>query len=572
MRVLSDGRTDFCAESRVREGSAKGGETVKKRITALIISFAIALLCLSSCGSDTATVLRFGTETQAVTFDPQIAEDGTAKMIVRNTFEGLVRPDADGEISEGVAEKWDISPDGLTYTFYLREDAAWHLTKNAVKQLEGKLPEGFYTKSASSDIIAPKVTAADFVFALRRALDPATNAPDAGLLSSVVNAREVLAGTKSVGELGVSAPDERTLVIKLSERNDAFLSVLTEPVCMPCNETFFNACGGRYGLLIAYSMSNGPFYLSFFDETTYRVRKSTDYSGAHAAKADTLWFYYRTDADTVLQKLADKEYSGAYVTDAQLKSLSVGKTDEVIQVADTNRVFLINNKNEKLAIKELRDAFLYATDVSSIAADANETAAVFPVPDAACEDGATPPVSVYDESKVSDALDKALEVYETDSLTLTVLCEKKDSETLRRQLQRWQRVFGIRLEIKLEEVDRQTLLSRVAGSDWEIAFYPLRVSSDDAGALFGGFMTESPSSLTGTANEKLDSLISSYTASAGDARTKLLSEICSLLVSDGAVLPVWKETSCFVCTEGVHGVYVGAGADRRYFENAYIDK
>ena len=85
-------------------------------------------------------------------------------------------------------------------------------------------------------------------------------------------------------EIGVSAPDEKTLVIRLAERNDAFLSVLAEPVSMPCNETFFNACGGRYGLLIAYSLSNGPFYLSYFDETTYRLRKSADYTGAHAAE------------------------------------------------------------------------------------------------------------------------------------------------------------------------------------------------------------------------------------------------------------------------------------------------
>ncbi len=544
---------------------------MKKRIAAAFAAVTAVLLCFSACGSETATVLRFAVETQAVTFDPQIAESGTAKTVVRNTFEGLVRPDENGNISPGVAEKWVISSDGLTYTFYLREGAVWHITKNAADQLTGKLPEDFAPATEDGGYVMPSVTAYDFVFAFRRALDPSTGAPDAELLSSVANARESLAGTVQPSSIGVSAPDEKTLVIRLAERNDAFLSVLTEPVCMPCNETFFSACSGRYGLLIAYSLSNGPFYLSYFDDTTYRLRKNTDYVGEHAAKADTLWFYYDSDSDTVLQKLKNKNYSGAYVTGAQLKQLSPGKNDEVKSVADTNRVFLINNRNEKLAVKELRDAFLFATDTAAIAADAGEDAAVFPVPDIACVENAAAPASLYDKTKVSDALDAALKAAETDSFSLTVLCEKKDAETLRRQLQRWQKIFGVRLEIKLEETDAQTLLSRVSGSDWEIAFYPLRVSSDDAGALFGEFVTDSSSSLTGTSNEETDKKIAEYTASTGEDRARLFSEICTSLISDGAVLPVWKETSCFVCVEGVRGVYVGAGADRRYFENAYIN-
>ena len=535
---------------------------MKKRLSAFILSAALLCLCLCSCGSEDYTVLRFSAETQAVTFDPQIAEEGTAKMIVRNTFEGLVRPDANGRISPGVAEKWTVSPDGLTYTFNLRSGAKWHITDYAKKQLEGKLPENF-----SLD-----VTANDFVFALRRAVDPATGAADARLLSGIVNAPEVFEGSRQPSEIGVYAPDSHTLVIRLSEKNDAFLSVLCEPVCMPCSETFFNACGGRYGLLIAYSLSNGPFYLSYFDETTYRIRKNGSYTGEHTAKADTLWFYYKADSETVLQKLRDGDYSGGYVTDAQLKKLSVSKKDEVLKVADTNRVFLINNKNEKLSVKELREAFIFATDVKSLAAAADEETALFPVPDAAVEKDASAPPPLFNADEVSSRLDKALETLDADSVTLTVLCEKKDTDILKRQLQQWQKIFGIRAEIKIEEVSGRTMQSRVAGSDWEIAFYPLRVSSEDASGLFSRFTSLSSSPLTGTENEELDKRSAEYPSLSGEARKKCFTEICSLLISDGAVLPVWKETSCFVCTKGVHGVYVGAGADRRYFENAYKDK
>lgn len=544
----------------IKEKQMKNG--IIMRIAALIAAAVLLCTGLSSCGKTDYAVFRFAVETQAVTFDPQIAEDGTAKIIVRNTFEGLVRPDINGNISPGAAASWEITDGGMTYTFRLRSGVKWHLTDNAAEQLKGKLPENF----------APEVTANDFVFALRRAVDPATGAPDAELLLPVQNAAEILAGTKKPEELGVYAPDEKTLVIKLATPSESFLETLCEPLCMPCNEVFFNACAGRYGLLIAYSLSNGPFYLSYFDETTYRIRKSDDYSGEHASKADTIWFYYQSDPDTVVQKLKNGDYSGAYLTETQLEAMSPGKKFGVIKVADTNRVFFLNCKNEKLAVKELRDAFMYATDTSSAAKESGAEEAFFAVPDVACVENAEAPSKPFDVSLVSGALDKATELLETDSVTVTVLYEKKDAEVLKRLLQQWQKNFGIRLEIKLEEVSSQTLLSRVEGGDWEIAFYPLRVSSSDPTELFNEFRFAETGSLTGLNDPEYDKKAASFAASSGEERAKLFLQLNQTLISDGAVLPVWKETSCFVCAEGVTGVYVGAGADRRYFENVSKEK
>ena len=137
-----------------------------KRIISFLLCLVMMTGLLASCGSSDPVVLFFAVEESADSFDPQIVSDATASIVVRNCFEGLLRRDENGEVINGVAESWSVSKDGLKYTFKLREDAVWHLTSNAKEQLGDKLPDDF-------DL---SVTAYDFQFALRRAVDPATGA------------------------------------------------------------------------------------------------------------------------------------------------------------------------------------------------------------------------------------------------------------------------------------------------------------------------------------------------------------------------------------------------------------
>ena len=118
------------------------------------------------------------------TLDPQKYELASEGVILRDMFEGLTTTDADNRVTPGQAESWEVSGDGLTWTFHLREGLMW------------------------SD--GAPLTAADFVAGMQREVDPRTAAKMPDMSYKIENARRILDGELPPTALGVSAPDART--------------------------------------------------------------------------------------------------------------------------------------------------------------------------------------------------------------------------------------------------------------------------------------------------------------------------------------------------------------------------
>jgi len=175
--------------------------------------FLLSLAAAPAFASNTkpAEILHRGNSTEPVTLDPHQSEDVSSGNILRDLFEGLVTEDAAGNLIPGSAESWIISEDGLTYTFKLRTCLVWS---------NGEA-----------------LSAADFVFSLRRALDPDTAAPMATLLLPIKNAREVMNGNKPVEKLGVEMPDAHSLIINLEQPAPWFLQILSHPIAFPVYAT-----------------------------------------------------------------------------------------------------------------------------------------------------------------------------------------------------------------------------------------------------------------------------------------------------------------------------------------------
>ncbi len=137
------------------------------------------------------------------TLDPHLTRDNTSGTIVVEVFGGLVTIDRDLEIVPDLAEAWDISDDGRTYTFHLRRDGQFH---------DGK-----------------PVTAHDFKWSLERVTDPLTKSPVADTyLGDIVGMREKLDG-EAASLAGVQVIDEHTLEIAIDEAKAYFLAKLTYP-------------------------------------------------------------------------------------------------------------------------------------------------------------------------------------------------------------------------------------------------------------------------------------------------------------------------------------------------------
>ena len=171
------------------------------------------------------------------TLDPQLNEETIGFHIIRQLFEGLLNQDEDGSLIPGVAETWEASNENKTWTFKLREDAKW------------------------SD--GSSVTASDFVYAWQRATDPATASPYAWYLeiTSIVNAGAILAGDMTPDKLGVSAPDDRTLVVNLEAPLPYFPAMTTYATLFPAHKASIDAHGEAW-TRVGNIVSNGAYTLA----------------------------------------------------------------------------------------------------------------------------------------------------------------------------------------------------------------------------------------------------------------------------------------------------------------------
>ena len=183
-------------------------------------------------------VLNRALSSDPESLDPQKHRSTQAGDVLRDIGEGLVGYTASGELIAAAAERWEVSDDGLTYTFRIRPDARW----------------------SNGD----PVSAHDFVFGLQRLVDPATAAFYAAELSSVVNASAIIAGELPATELGVEAVDDATLVVSLLRPTPYLLALLTHPTTFPVHRGSVEAHGDAFAR-VGTLLSNGAYVLTAWE-------------------------------------------------------------------------------------------------------------------------------------------------------------------------------------------------------------------------------------------------------------------------------------------------------------------
>lgn len=183
--------------------------------------------------AQTDLLLR-GNSGEPGTLDPHKSRKSVEIIIIGDLFEGLMAYDAKGNVIFGAASDYSISEDGLKWTFSLREGLKW------------------------SDGVA--ITSADFLYSFRRAMLPETASPTASLLYSIKNSREVNTGDLPVDQLGVSAPDELTLVFELEQPTPYFDLLLRVPAALPVPKHVIDVHGPAW-TRPPNAVSNGAFKL-----------------------------------------------------------------------------------------------------------------------------------------------------------------------------------------------------------------------------------------------------------------------------------------------------------------------
>ena len=235
-------------------------------------------------------VLRRGNGPEPDTLDPQVARTEGAFHILRDVFEGLTSIGKDGSPVAGAAESWTVSPDGLEYRFTLRDGLRW----------------------SNGDALK----AGDYVAGMRRLVDPKTASPYAQILDPVVNAAAITRGEKKPDELGVSAPDDRTVVIRLATPAPYLLGLLASPGTFPVHGPSLAANGAEYarpGKLV----SNGAFTLADWVIGSHVVlKRNPNYWNDAATKLQEVHHVHIADAGTELRQYRAGQIDYSYVVPA----------------------------------------------------------------------------------------------------------------------------------------------------------------------------------------------------------------------------------------------------------------
>ncbi len=256
-------------------------------------ALAIAMVWLVAAPAFAEQEARLAVVADPESFDPALISGNPDFWFAEDLFEGLTAYDTDGKLVPGVATLWS-SPDGISWTFLLRRDARW------------------------SDGTA--VTAFDFVYALRRAVDPKTASPYASALLPIRGAKDILAGHAPPDTLGVAAPNAEVLSISLEQPTPFLPALMALPVAYPVQRVAIERVGEKWtapGSLVG----NGPFTLvSWVPNSEIVLARNPAFHDAAAVKLDRVRYEIEEDRQAAL-----KRYLAGEIDEVQLQPDDVAK-------------------------------------------------------------------------------------------------------------------------------------------------------------------------------------------------------------------------------------------------------
>lgn len=367
----------------------------------------------SSSSSSSSDEINWYTPTEISTLDISKVTDAYSSIAIGNSGSNLLRRDEDGDLQPDLAEKVEVSDDGLTYTATLRDNLKW---------------------SDGSDL-----TAEDFVYTWQRIVDSSTASEYAYLVSDahVLNADEVIAGTKGVDELGVKA-DGNKVIFTLSSPSPQFMSLLSFANFMPQSKEFVEKTGDDYATTSEKALYSGPYTVEDWNGTsgTFTLVKNKYYWDADNVKTKKVNVQTVKKADTAVQMYKDGELDTASISGTDAIYNANKNRDDVVDVPEATTAYMVYNESgstEALTNTKIRQALNLATDREGIVKAAIDTGstvanALAPTGLETLPDGTDLSKYVaadysYDEKEAAKLFKEGLAELGTDSVTLTITAD-----------------------------------------------------------------------------------------------------------------------------------------------------
>jgi len=487
--------------------------------------------------------------------DPAMIEDVEGSHAARQLFEGLYNQDPQGEITPGMALSHEMSEDGRTYTFQLRPEATW------------------------SD--GTPVTAEDFVYAWRRAADPATGSPYAWYieLMKVANAAGVIAGEMTPDQLGVRAVDDHTLEVTLETPVPYFPQMVTHTTTFPVPQAAIEAHGDQW-TQPGNMVGNGAYVLSErVPQERLVLTKNDNYWDAANTIIDEVAFYVIMDEGQALTRWESGEIDIVPVPSGQFPALLEQYPDETLAMPSLCTYFYALNMRENgpeaLKDERVRQALSLAIDRSiiteSILAGGQLPAyTLTPPATAGWEVPSVPIAEMSQEERNAEAQRLMQEAgFGTGGEPLSLEIVYNTSESHQQIAvavgQMWKQALGI--DTTLANMEWQTFLATTAEGNFEVARSSWCADYNEASTFLDLFTSDNQSNDPRYANPDYDALLEqSLTA---EDPLPLYVQAEEMLARDVPILPIYFYANLNMVDSSIKGYPIENAAEAWYAKDMY---
>ena len=544
-----------------------------KGVLAGVVTISLGML-LAACGngnSSSKSAAQSGTLNLSTTapLDTIDISKSTGFGQTGNVFESFYRLGKNGKPTAGLAKTGTVSKDGKTWTFKIR-DSKW---------------------SNGDPIVAQ-----DFVYSWKRSLNPKTASPYAYLFSGVKNADAIIAGKKSPNALGISAPDKKTVVVKLNHPIAYFRVLMAYPLFGPQNEKVVKKYGNRYATKAQYQVYSGPFKIKGWNGTndTWSFVKNNDYWDKKVVKLNKIHYQVVKSNNTGYQLYQQGKLDLTPLSSEQVKNLK--SNNDFTQYPYSLVRFLLYNFKDKNAVnrkalnnKNIRLALSLSIDRDIVTKKVLGNGSTLPKGFVANDLAANPKTGIdfAKEQAVKNTVDynpalakkywqKGLQEIGQKSLTFDVLSsnDEADSDQLTQYLQsQWTKELkGIKINIT--NIPDKSTASRAHQGNFDIYL-------SHWGGDFNDPMTFMQIPMTGTSynygkwsNSEYDNLVKkagNQDANNPDIRWNDLISAAKIVNSNQAITPIYQQTTAYLQNKRVHGIIHNTAGTQWSYKYAYVD-
>jgi oligopeptide transport system substrate-binding protein len=534
---------------------------MRKRIVSMLLAVALFSSAFVGCGGGASTSAAEGTSSEAagakslsvslgaepLTMDPALNQAADVATVMNHLFEGLTRYSSDKKTVNAQAKDIQVSSDRKTYTITLRDDIKWS---------DGK-----------------PVTAGDFEYAWKRAVDPKTASQYVYIFDPVLNANEIAAGKKDKDTLGIKAQDDKTLIVTLRDPCPYFDELLSFSAYFPLRKDIVEG-NEKWTQSPKTYISNGAFMLKEWShKESITLEKNPNYYDKDKIKLDTIKFVLLEDDSARLAAYQNGEISFCYTIPAEEIPSWQSKPD-FQKVPDLGTNFVdFNCKKKPFDNPKVRKALSLAIDrsylVDTVTKKTQTPAAAF-VPLGVRDVEPTQEfrkagkdfysVSMEDyEKNVAEAKKLLAEAGYPDGKGFPTIEYATNPASLNNAMAEaiqnmWKTQLGINCTISQQEWS-VFIDSRNKGN-YQVARDAFGVDFNDPVSMLDLFVTDSGNNSSKYSNPEYDKIIAQVKSTDDNTvRMPLLHQAEEIIMRDMPIAPLTYRTRVFLMNPNVKGYY-----------------